>query len=120
VGEYLRPRLIGFRLVEGRSEPIEPDADDRLPSEELGVLLRPEGIMLRLFDGTTGAPLPTRQERVEAERRNAEQERRNAEQERRNAEQERRRADSFAVEVERLKALLEQARGGAGPGGSAN
>ena len=35
-------------------------------------------------------------------------------QERLHAERERRRADALAAEVERLKALLEQARGGAG------
>jgi len=92
-GEYLRPPLWGFRLREGRYEPIDPDADERLRSEELGVLMRAEGLMLRLFDWTTGVPIPTREERVE---------------------QEQRRADTLAAEVERLKALLEQARGGSG------
>jgi Uma2 family endonuclease len=106
-GEYLRPRLQGFRLVEGRFEPIELDEEDRLRSEELGFFMRPEGLVLRLFDGTTGAPVPTRQERVEQERGRAEQERLHAEQERLHAEQ------------ERLKALLEQARGGASGGGPA-
>jgi hypothetical protein len=117
-GEYLRPRLQGFRLVEGRYRLIEWDADDRLRSEELGFLMKPEGLVLRLFDGTTGTPVPTRQERVEQERRQAEQERLHAEQERLradqerlHAEQERGRADALAAEVERLKALLEQARG---------
>ena len=66
-GEYLRPRLMGFRLVEGHYELIEPDADDRLRSEELGLGMKAEGLMLRLFDGTTGDPVPTRQERVEQE-----------------------------------------------------
>jgi Uma2 family endonuclease len=109
-GEYLRPRLQGLRLVEGRFEPIDPDEEDRLRSAELGFLMRPEGLVLRLFDGTTGAPVPTRQERVE-------QERGRAEQERMHAEQERMRADALAAEVERLKALLEQARGRAGEDG---
>ena len=106
-GEYLRPRLQGFRLVEGRYYPIVPDAEARLRSEELGLLLGAEGLVLRLFDGTTALPVPTRQERLEAVRLHAEQERLHA-------EQERRRADALAAEVERLKALLEQARGGAG------
>jgi Uma2 family endonuclease len=101
-GEYLRPRLQGFRLVEGRYQPIEPDAEGRLRSEELGFLMRPEGLVLRLFDGITGAPVPTRLERLE--------------QERLHAEQERRRADALAAEIERLKALLEQGgRAGGGP-----
>jgi len=104
-GEYLRPRLRGFRLLEGRYELIDPDADDRLRSEELGLMLKAEGLMLRLFDGTTGAPVLTRQERVE--------------QERRLVEQERRRADTLAAEVDRLKALLEQTSGRSGGAGSA-
>ena len=89
--EYLRPRLQGFRLVEGHYELMVPDTDDRLRSDELGLLLRGEGLMLRLLDGTTGAPILTRQERVLEERL---------------------RADALAEEVERLKALLEQTRGG--------
>ena len=95
---------MGFRLVEGRYTMIEPDADDRLRSEELGLGLKAEGLMLRLFDGTTGAPVPTREERVAHERLNT--------------EQERLRGDALAAEVERLKALLEQARGGPGGGRS--
>jgi hypothetical protein len=73
--------------------------------------MRPEGLVLRLFDGTTGAPVPTRLERLEQERLHAEQERLHAEQERLHAEQERRRADSLAAEVERLKALLKRGGG---------
>jgi Uma2 family endonuclease len=141
-GEYLQPRLQGFRLVEGRYEPIAPDAEGRLRSEELGYLLVPQGIFLRLLDETTGALLPTgieralaaelhaEQERLDAEQARfeleqanlkaeqaqlkAEQEQLKAEQEQLKAEQERSRADALAAEVERLKALLEQSRGGAG------
>jgi Uma2 family endonuclease len=45
-GEYLRPRLLGFRLVEGCYQPIELDVDERLRSEELGLFMRAEGLML--------------------------------------------------------------------------
>lgn len=115
-GEYLRPRLRGFRLVEGRYAVIDLDGHDRLRSEELGLWLRAEGPLLRLLDGATGAPVPTRQERAEQEHQRAEEERLRAEQERQRAEQERLRADDLAAEVERMKALLEQARGsGGGP-----
>jgi Uma2 family endonuclease len=141
-GEYLRPRLQGFRLVEGRYEPIALDAEGRLRSEELGFVLVPQGIFLRLLDETTGALLPAGLERAvageldtqqtelraqqaelraqQAELRaqqaelRAQQERLHADQERLRAEQERSRADALAAEVERLKALLEQSRGGAG------
>ena len=66
-----RPRLQGFRLVEGRYEPIVADADERLCSDELNLLFGAEGLTLRLFDRTSGAPLPTRLEarRTGAERR---------------------------------------------------
>jgi hypothetical protein len=106
--EYLRPSLQGFRLVDGRYESIEPDAEDRLRSQELGYLMAADGLLLRLFDGTTGARLLNGRERAEAAEFQAEQERLQA-------EQERNRADAFALEVERLKGLLEQARGGAPP-----
>jgi Uma2 family endonuclease len=108
-GEYLRPRLQGFRLVEDRYEPIVLDAEDRLRSEELGYLMRPQGLVLRLFDATTGALVPTRQEQVD-------QERRRADSLAAEVDQERRRADSLAAEVERLKAVLD--RGGGAVGGS--
>jgi Uma2 family endonuclease len=134
-GEYLRPRLQGFRLVEGRYQPIEPDAEGRLRSEELGFLLVPQGIFLRLLDETTGALLPTgiaraeqqrlhaEQARLEVEQANlkaeqaqlkAEQARLKAEQARLKAEQERSRADALAAEVERLKAILNQPPSGSG------
>jgi hypothetical protein len=96
-GEYLRPRPQGFRLVEDRYEPIVLDAEDRLRSKELGYLMKPEGLVLRFFDATTGALVPTRQERVDRERW---------------------RAGSFAAEVERLKAVPDRG-GGAVGGGSA-
>jgi Uma2 family endonuclease len=92
---YLRPALQGWRLDErGVYVPLEPDTDDRLKSEELGLYLRGEGTMLRLIDAATGQPVPTREERVE---------------------QERSRADRMEAEVIRLRALLGQARGGQGP-----
>jgi Uma2 family endonuclease len=106
-GEYLRPRLLAFRLREGHYELIEPDAQDRLRCEELGLLLKAEGQMLRLIDAATGIPVLTRQEQAEHEKRRAEQ----AEQQ---AEHEKRRAEALAAEVARLKALLEQVRGESG------
>jgi Uma2 family endonuclease len=142
--EHLRPPLMAFRLVSGRYQSIDWDADDRLWSEELGVWMKAEGAMLRLFDGTTSAPVLTRQERAEEERLRAEearlraeeaqlraeeaqlraeearlraeQERLRADQERAHVEQERQRADALAAEVKRLAALLEQAGRGANGG----
>jgi Uma2 family endonuclease len=106
-GKYLRPRLLAFRLVEGRYEFIAPDADDRLRSEELGLFMKAERRMLRLIDAATGTPVSTRQEQAEQAQRRVEQ----AEQQ---VEQERRHAEDLTAEVARLKALLEQVRGESG------
>jgi Uma2 family endonuclease len=57
--EYLRPRLQGFRLGPHGYEPLLPDGDGRLLSHELGLLLAPEGALLRLIDARTGAMLPS-------------------------------------------------------------
>ena len=54
LGEYLRPRLQGFRLIDGRYRRIEPAADGSLTSRTTGVILRPEGIRIRLIDHATG------------------------------------------------------------------
>ena len=62
---YLRPALQGFRRNEhGVYMPLEPDAEDRLHSEELGLYLRAEGTMLRLIDAATGQPVLTKDERI--------------------------------------------------------
>jgi Uma2 family endonuclease len=63
--QYLRPALQGFRRNEqGLYAPLEPDAEDRLKSEELGLFLRAEGAMVRLLDVTTGQPVLTKDERI--------------------------------------------------------
>ncbi len=106
---YVRPALLGYRRNEhGVYEPLKADAEDRLRSEQLGLYLRPEERMLRLIDASTGQAIPTREERIEQERRRAEQERQRAEQERQRAEQERQRAD-------RLQAMLDQMKKAEGP-----
>ena len=62
---YLDPPLQGFRLVNGRSVPIKPNADGSLTSRELGLRLVVEGDILRFIDASTGRPLLTRAERAE-------------------------------------------------------
>jgi Uma2 family endonuclease len=89
---YLDSTLLGFRSVKGRSVPIKANADGSLTSRELGLRLKAEGILLRMFDLRTGEMVRTRSERAnrEADR----------------ARQERDRADRLAAEVERLRAQL--------------
>jgi Uma2 family endonuclease len=56
-GDYLRPRLQGYRLAGGYYQPILPAADGSLASRTTGLALRPEGKRLRLVDLQTGEPL---------------------------------------------------------------
>ena len=83
-GDYLKPPLKGYRLVEGRYLPIESVAG-RLPSEVLGLHLERVGRNLRLYDPASGAWLLTPQEnnavriRAEAARDQAEARQRQAE-----------------------------------------
>jgi Uma2 family endonuclease len=91
LAEHLVPSLQGFRL--NRSAYRRLLSDDDVLSSELGFKLRPEGTMLRLFDGRTGELIPTREERAERERLRA--------------DAEKQRADALQAELDRLKAQLQ-------------
>jgi len=97
--EYLSPRLQGFRLVERYYQPMDPSPQGTLFSQELGLILQPEGILLRLVDPNTGEALPTLDEAVDLAL---------AEAERAQAEAER--ADAAEAELARLRAELERMR----------
>lgn len=62
--DYLKPRLQGYRLSGSRYHRIR-EHGGRLLSKELGLLLAPEGEMLRLIDPSTGQRLMTHAELVE-------------------------------------------------------
>ena len=81
-GEYLRPRVQGYRLVGGDYVPIEP-VDGRLPSAVTGLHLEADGESLRLYSPVLGRWLPTTAER----------------------------ADEAQAEVERLRREIESLRG---------
>ena len=57
-GEYLRPRLQGYRLDGGRYQPLPLEQEGALFSRATGLLMRPEGRRLRLVDAVTGEKLP--------------------------------------------------------------
>lgn len=57
-GEYLSPRLQGFRLRHGRYLAVPQQEDGSLVSETTGLLLCSEGEKLRLVNAVTGEPLP--------------------------------------------------------------
>lgn len=69
LGEYLSPRLRGFRLLGGRYRPIQPNPDGSLLSQATGVVFRAEGSQLRLIQAATGAPLLRKEEEAKARRR---------------------------------------------------
>jgi Uma2 family endonuclease len=61
-GEYLRPRLQGYRFVMGRYQPIPLEMDGSLLSETTGLYLKREGDRLRMVDALTGERLLWREE----------------------------------------------------------
>ena len=79
--EYLKPPLQGFRLdrAAGEYRPLVPDADGRLASARLGLLLWMEGGLVQLADAATGERL-LRTVEVRERERTAEERRRAAEQ----------------------------------------
>lgn len=69
-GDWLDPPLQGFRLVRGHYEPIQPEADGSIISQELGVRFVLENGDLAMFNVATGERLLSQEERAdEAERR---------------------------------------------------
>jgi hypothetical protein len=114
LGEYLKPKLQGFRLQAGKYEPLALSPEGTLLSQALGLILKPEGGLLRVIDPTTGEALPTLDEALEQtetalKRAQVEAERAQAEAERAQAEAER--ADAAEAEVNRLRAELARLRG---------
>jgi Uma2 family endonuclease len=125
-GEYLDPRLPGYRLAEGQYVPVEA-VGDRLPSEVLGLHLEGDGDLLRFWDPVAGRRLPIPPEereqaadalhreqearrREEERRRQEEDGRRHEEQARRREEHARRREEQARRHEEQLRRREEQAR----------
>ena len=123
--DYLDQQVMGYRLVDGKYEPLILK-DGGLLSVELGMHLVPEGEFLALFDARTGQRVPAPDdlgpllEEAELNARaareqalQAHEEARQAEERERQAEErtrlEKQRADDLEQEVARLRALLPQA-----------
>lgn len=123
-GDYLEPRLQGYRLVNGRYQPI-PLEDGRMHSEQLELDLVEQGETMRLFDPRRGEFLQTLLEatqraemearRADLEAQKAELAARRAEAEAKRAEAETQRAEAEALaraeaEAQRAEAKAENAR----------
>jgi len=106
-GDYLPEPLMGYALHEGSYQLRQAAGDGSLVSPLLGLRLKPEGELLRLYDVTTGVALPLYGEAVEIARRQAER----AEAERARAEAERARAEAAEQRVAELLAELARLRG---------
>ncbi len=116
-GDYLKPRLQGYRLLSGAYRQMPPTADGSLLSRTTGTTLTVEGNHLRLLVTATGEPLLADRERATAADERAEEEaaaRREADQRaaneataRREAEAARRKAEEragmLAAELARLR-----------------
>ncbi len=62
--EYLQPCLQGFTLIQGRYQALPLSAEGELISRELGLILRPQGDLLRLVDYYTRRVLLTSAEAI--------------------------------------------------------
>ena len=135
-GDYLKPSLQGFRLVDGEYVSIKP-VDGRLPSEVLGLHLEQDGVEVRLYDPRRGCRLLKPSERVSAAERQAQAAERQAQAAERQAQAAERQAQAAerqaqaarqladekdaliqqsTEEIERLRCELEAFRGRTGSG----
>jgi Uma2 family endonuclease len=104
--EYMDDQFMGFRLEDGEYTPIEPTADGSIFSQELEVILRPDGDLLRVINPATDRIVPGMEDTYTY----AEQSEARAQQETQRAEQEAQRAQTAETELKRLRTELEQLR----------
>jgi Uma2 family endonuclease len=97
----------GFHLLDGKYEPLEPNNQGHLWSQQLGLYLGIYQGLLRFFT-REGELVPTPEETAEKEIQRAEQETQRAEQETQRAERETQRAERETQRAERLAAKLRE------------
>jgi Uma2 family endonuclease len=110
LGDYLSPKLQGFRLAGGRYRALRPLPDGSLLSQSTGVVFHPEGNQLRLTDADSGAPLLRQEEEADA-RRQAEDARRQAEDAQRRAEDAQRQAEDARRQAEDARRQADERAG---------
>jgi Uma2 family endonuclease len=72
-GEFIQPRLQGFRLKDGRYRPLPAEPGGSLVSPATGLRFEPEGVKLRVVDVASGKRFPWIDEAREAWERAEEQ-----------------------------------------------
>jgi Uma2 family endonuclease len=107
-GDYLKPRLQGYRLEEGQPTRLEPDPSGALECRELGLLLRLEKRRLVMVDRATGQVLLTEAEAAWAAQ-EAEQAAREREQAAREREQAAREKEQTARQAAEARAEAAEA-----------
>lgn len=107
-GDYVRPRLQGFRLEGGRYQALPQRVDGSQESRTTGLILKPEGSRLRLQDRETGEILLWAREEAEARRAAEERERHEAEARRAAEERARHEAEARLAAEERIRSLEEE------------
>lgn len=104
--DYLKPRLRGYRLVNGSYQPLFP-VDNRLASEQLQLEIVEMGDLLRFYNPATSSFVASDEELAQR----TEQEERCADREAQRAEQEAQHARRVEEENERLRAEIARLRG---------
>jgi Uma2 family endonuclease len=115
LNEYLKPRLMGFRLEEGSYVPMEPSRG-RLKSDVTQLELVIQGRYLRFLDPSTGKLVPTYSETYKAERearralKREEEARKREEEARKKEEEARKREEDARKREEEARKKEEEAR----------
>lgn len=91
----------GFHLIDGEYQPLQPNPQGWLWSQQLGLFLGIDREKLRFFTNE-GELIPTPEELAQQEKQRAEQEAQRAEQEAQRAEQEAQRAERLAAKLREL------------------
>jgi Uncharacterized protein conserved in cyanobacteria len=117
LGEYLKPPLQGFTLVDGEYAPLPFESDGGIISRELGLKLYRDETVLRLFDLASGREVvrtedlsDVLQQALSIVQQAEEQARLTAEQARLAAEQAQREADARRLAEEQARLAAEQAQ----------
>lgn len=104
--DWLDPPLVGYTLIDEAYVPIEPNAQGKLLSKELGLFFYLEEGELVMEDAAAGVRLLDEEEGRDLAEEQLDEERLIAQQERRKADDARRRADEEHHRAEQAEALL--------------